>query len=274
MLLKRIPKGKIYVVIGSEFLLVKNTIIKYFTPIYNDKFAKIDRHVSKGIIYSGAYVECADCISDGTIVMPGVVIYQGVTIGRDCVIHPNVVIYPGTKIGNNCVIGPGCTLGSPPLVYNTHFGIDGYSKANIIGGVRIEDSVELGANVNIDAATIGATVIDTGTKIGAHTHIAHDCYIGKHNYIVTQVGIAGWCETGDNCYLAGQVGLAPKVKLGNNVTVDAKSGVHNDLPDNAHVFGTPAVEKKQANRTFAALKYLPNILRRLRALEKRVNNGY
>lgn len=271
---KELPKGKVYILIHAEFFQMKDIIIKYFKPKYNIKLAHTAKNVSRGTVYEGAYIECNDCIGNNTIVMPGVVIYQDVIIGANCVIYANTVIGPGTRIGDDCIIGPGCTIGSPPMVYVTHFGKDGYTRANTIGGVRIENNVELGSGVNIDSAIIGDTIIGEGTKIGAHCHIAHDCVIGRHNYIVTQVGMAGWSRTGDNCYLAGQVGVAPNVIIGNNVRVDAKSGVHNNLPDNAHVFGTPAVSKERSHKTFAALKYLPGILKRLRLLEKKVNNGY
>ena len=265
-----LPKYKEYLLSTDDMFLVKNKLISLFQrALVVDWTKEIDHHN----IFNGATISPNAYVHESATIFPGVVVMSGARIGSDTTIYPNAVIGPNTYIGDDCIIGANCTIGMNPMVYNSNHNGE-YENLTCIGNVVIKDNVELGSGVNIDPAIIGHTKIGEGTKIGSHVHIGHDCQIGKNNYIVNQVGLSGWCSTGDNCYLAGQVGFAPKVKIGNNVKVNAQSGVHSNIPDGAVYFGTPAKEEKESYRIFAALKYLPKLLKRVTMLEKRLNNGY
>lgn len=265
-----LPIEKEYLLTKDDMFLVKSKLVSLFQrPLSVNHEKEIAYHN----IFKGAIVSDSACVHKTATIMHGAVVMSGAVVWADSVVYPNAVIGPNTEIGRNCIIGANCTIGMNPMVYNSNHKGE-YENLTCIGNVVIEDDVELGSGVNIDPAIIGHTRIKEGTKIGAHSHIGHDCQIGKNNYIVTQVGMAGWSRTGDNCYLAGQVGVAPKVKIGHNVKVNAKSGVHSDIPDNSVYFGTPAREEKESYRIFAALKYLPKLLKRVTMLEKRLNNGY
>lgn len=266
-----LPDNKLYIVPQDDYLIYNEMLMEIFY-----KPLKINETLWTGAdkrIHKSAIVSDSSAIGTGTIIMENVVIMSGCYIGDNTTILPNTVIFANTHIGSNCRIGANCTIGSYPMVYSSEMD-KGYTAMNYIGSVYIENNVDIGSQVNIDSAIVGYTLIKDGTKIGAQTHIAHDCIVGKNNYIVTQVGMAGWSQTGDNCYLSGQVGVNGRVKIGNDVTVHAKSGVHNDLPDSTTYFGTPARTKKESFRIFAALKYLPELIKRVALLEKKINNGY
>jgi UDP-3-O-[3-hydroxymyristoyl] glucosamine N-acyltransferase len=136
--------------------------------------------------------------------------------------------------------------------------------------VVIHDDVEIGANAAIDRGALGATVIGQGTKIDNLVHVAHNVTLGRHCLIMGQVGFAGSTRLGDYGVIASQSGIAGHLKLGHQVTVGAKSGVMRDIPDGGVVLGIPAAPDKQAKRQIIAVQHLPDLIRRLRELEKQV----
>lgn len=130
------------------------------------------------------------------------------------------------------------------------------------------DDVEIGANAAIDRAALGSTVIGKGTKIDNLVHVAHNVVMGNHCLVMGQVGFAGSTRLGDYCVIASQSGIAGHLKLGRQATVGAKSGVMRDVPDGGTVLGIPAMPDKQTKRQWISLQQLPDMIHRLRALEK------
>ena len=189
-------------------------------------------------------------------------------LGDDVNLFPNVAIYPRTEIGNRVRIHAGTVIGSDGFGYVLDEGI--HRKVPQIGNVVIGDDVEIGANVTIDRGALGSTVIGKGTKIDNLVQIAHNVEIGEHSIIVAQVGISGSTQLGKYVILAGQVGLAGHLKIGNQVTVAAQSGVMNDIPDAEKWLGTPAQPDKEMKRQFIAMRQLPELLKRVAALEKKL----
>jgi UDP-3-O-[3-hydroxymyristoyl] glucosamine N-acyltransferase len=183
-------------------------------------------------------------------------------------LFPNITVYPHTLIGNRVRIHAGTVIGSDGFGYALDGGV--HRKIPQIGNVVIGDDVEVGANVAIDRGALGPTTIGKGTKIDNLVQIAHNVTIGEHCLIVGQAGIAGSTTLGNYCVLAGQAGIAGHLKLGNQVTVAAQSGVMRDIPDCQKVFGYPAVPDKEAKRQIVALHQLPDLLRRVAALEKKL----
>jgi len=145
-----------------------------------------------------------------------------------------------------------------------------HRKVPQIGNVIIEDDVEIGSNVSIDRGALGATRIGKGSKIDNLVQIAHNVVIGEHCLVISQVGIAGSTKLGNHVVLAGQVGLAGNIKIGNGVVIAAQSGVMRDLPDGgAPWLGSPAYPDKQTKRQWLAVERLPELIRRVKALEKK-----
>jgi UDP-3-O-[3-hydroxymyristoyl] glucosamine N-acyltransferase len=203
-----------------------------------------------------------------TVLMGGNHIGRDSRIGDDACLFPNVVIYAKCQIGNRVAIHAGTTIGSDG--YGYVFDQGQHRKMLQVGNVIIHDDVEIGANAAIDRGALGATVIGQGTKIDNLVHIAHNVVIGRHCLIMGQVGFAGSTHLGDYVVVASQSGIAGHLKLGNQSTVGAKSGVMRDIPDGATVLGYPAAPDKQAKRQWIATAQLPDMIRQLRELEKKV----
>ena len=214
--------------------------------------ARLGRNVAVGAFTSiGEQV----VIGDNVTIFPNVTIENGVTIGDDSLIYPQVSIYYGSKIGRRCIVHSGVVIGSDGYGFATAGGK--HHKIPQIGIVSIEDDVEIGAGTTIDRAALGETVIGEGTKIDNLVQIGHNVKIGKHCFLVAQVGIAGSTELGDYVAVAGQSGFAGHLKIGHRVQVAAKSAVLDDVPDDAKVMGIPAVPFREFARREAMLRRLP-----------------
>ena len=202
------------------------------------------------------------------------VLQAGDVVGDDCKLaddvnlFPNVTVYPHTEIGRRVRIHAGTVVGSDGFGYVQDGGV--HLKVPQIGNVIIGDDVEIGANVTIDRGALGPTVIGKGTKIDNLVQIAHNVEIGEGTLIIAQVGISGSTKLGKYVVLAGQVGLAGHLKIGDHAIVAAKSGVMHDIPDGGKWLGIPAQPDKQTKRQMIAVQRLPELLRRVAELEKKL----
>ena len=207
-------------------------------------------------------------IGDRTIIYPGVVIGDHVTIGSDTIIYPNVSLLQEVSVGNRVIIHSGTVVGSDGFGFAPVGGE--YYKIPQIGKVIIDDDVEIGANVSIDRATLGATHIQKGVKIDNLVQIAHNVVIGEHSVIVSQVGISGSTKVGKHVTLAGQVGLVGHIEIGDHVMIGAQSGVTKSVPEKTILSGSPAVDQRLWKKSQISLLKLPDTLKTIRALEKRI----
>ncbi|MGH7976917.1 MAG: UDP-3-O-(3-hydroxymyristoyl)glucosamine N-acyltransferase [Limisphaerales bacterium] len=189
-------------------------------------------------------------------------------IGDDVNLFPNVTIYPRAQIENRVRIHANSVIGSDGFGYVLDGGV--HRKVPQIGNVVIGDDVEIGAGVTIDRGALGSTVIGKGVKIDNLVQIAHNVEIGEGSLIVAQAGIAGSSKLGNYVVLAGQVGVAGHLKIGNQVTVAGQSGVMSDIPDGGKWLGTPAQPDRQTKRQAIAIQHLPELLKRVAELEKKL----
>jgi UDP-3-O-[3-hydroxymyristoyl] glucosamine N-acyltransferase len=203
-------------------------------------------------------------------VLGGSFIGANSTVGENSLLYSNVTIRENVEIGKGVIIHSGTVIGSDGFGYAKEKGI--HHKIPQIGGVRIEDDVEIGANVTIDRATLGVTRIGRGTKIDNLVQIGHNVDIGENCIIVAQVGIGGSTRVGNDSILAGQVGLAGHIRIGNRVVIGAQSGVTKDIPDDTTVFGYPAREIHKAKRIEAHLSRLHLYIQRLQELERKLKD--
>jgi UDP-3-O-[3-hydroxymyristoyl] glucosamine N-acyltransferase len=213
----------------------------------------------------------------------------GVTIGRDAVIHPHVTIYPGVTIGDHFVchsqvsIREGVTIGNHVTILNgAVIGADGFGfvehggdlfKIPQVGSVTIEDHVEIGANTTIDRATLGATLVRRGVKLDNLVQVAHNCELGEYSRFAAQVGIAGSTRIGKWCLFGGQSACADHATAGDRVSVAARGAFHGEIAQGSTIGGAPAVDIRVYRRMMAALPRLPELLRRIRALEQRLDEA-
>jgi UDP-3-O-[3-hydroxymyristoyl] glucosamine N-acyltransferase len=195
---------------------------------------------------------------------------EGAELGEDVVLYPRVVVRDGVRIGNRVIVHSGAVLGADGFGY----AFDGQAHRKIpqVGGVRIEDDVEIGANTTVDRATLGDTVIGRGSKLDNLVQVGHNCQIGEDVILVSQVGVSGSSRVGRRAVLAGQVGIADHVEIGEGAILTAQSGVPSDVPAGEVWSGTPARPTVHAKRIWAVENRLPDLLRRVRDLEKRLTD--
>ena len=195
-------------------------------------------------------------------------LYPGVFIGDDSAWsatmspYPNVVVREGCRLGSRVIIHSGTVIGSDGFGYVQHSGQ--HHKIPQLGGATIEDDVELGANVTIDRATLGQTIMKRGTKIDNLVQIAHNVTVGEHNIFVAQVGIAGSTTLGKYVMVGGQAGLADHLHIGDHVMIAAKSGVTRSLEGNQIVSGAPVMPHATFLKAQAVIPQLPTVRQRVR----------
>ena len=207
-------------------------------------------------------------IGDRTMLLPGVVIGHNVMIGDDCLIYPNAVLREDTQLGHRVIIHAGAVIGDDGFGFRTSDGQ--HEKVPQLGRVVIEDDVEIGANTCIDRATAGETVIRCGSRIDNLVQVAHNVKIGSNSILCAQVGIAGSTSVGDSVTLAGQVGIIGHISIGDRAMVGAQGGVTKSIPPDGRVSGYPATPHHLAKRIYAAQRRLPDLVKNVRRLEKRV----
>jgi UDP-3-O-[3-hydroxymyristoyl] glucosamine N-acyltransferase len=189
-------------------------------------------------------------------------------LGEEVHLFPNVTLYANTEVGNRVRIHSGSVIGADGFGYVLDGGI--HRKVPQIGIVKLGDDVEIGANVTIDRGALGPTIIGKGTKIDNLVQIAHNVVVGEHCLIVSQAGVAGSAKLGNYVILAGQVGIAGHLKIGDRASIGAQSGVMHDVPAGQRWLWTPAQPDRTAKRQMLAMQELPNLLRRIHAVEKKL----
>jgi UDP-3-O-[3-hydroxymyristoyl] glucosamine N-acyltransferase len=223
-------------------------------------------------------------------IAPFVVIEDDVEIGNNCILYPFVHISRGARIGNNfkayahVSVREFCTIGHNVILQDgVKIGTDGYGYAKKDDGsyykivqsgiVVIEDDVEVGANSTIDRATIGETRICRGAKIDNLVQIGHASVVGENALLCAQVGLAGSSKIGRDVILAGQVGVAGHLTIGDRAVLTAQSGVPSDIEPGSVSSGYPAIDNKNWLKSSTLFKRLPELLRRIEALEKKTGSG-
>jgi UDP-3-O-[3-hydroxymyristoyl] glucosamine N-acyltransferase len=228
--------------------------------------AIIGRDVSIGpfaVVAEGARV------GDRTIVSAHVVIGRSAAVGEDCVLHAHASIRERVRLGHRVVVQDGAVIGSDGYGFartpeGTHY------KIPQIGGVVIEDDVEIGANTTIDRPAVGETRIAAGTKIDNLVQVAHGVRIGRHALLAAQAGVAGSAIIEDHVTLAGQVGVVGHLTVGRGAVVTAQSGVAHSVEAGAFVSGSPAFANRDWLKASAAFRRLPELRKLLAELERRI----
>ncbi|MGQ9619538.1 MAG: UDP-3-O-(3-hydroxymyristoyl)glucosamine N-acyltransferase [Bacteroidales bacterium] len=223
-------------------------------------------------VYLGAYsfVSSGVAIGSGCQIYPQVYIGEKARIGNDCIIYPGVKIYHECIIGNSCVIHAGTVIGSDGFGFAPQAD-NQYRKIPQIGNVVLEDNVEIGANVAIDRATMGSTIIRKGVKIDNLVQIGHNVEIGENTVMAGQTGIAGSTKIGSNCMIGGQVGIVGHLKIADGMKACAQSGIISDIKEkNYTVMGSPAFEHKHYLKSYLLFKKLTGLNELINTLKKEI----
>lgn len=230
--------------------------------------AQIGENASIGpFVYIGPKVR----IGKNAVIYPHVVIYEGAEIGDDFVAHSHAVVREFCKIGNRVILGNGVVVGGDGFGFarredGTHY------KIPQAGITVIEDDVEIQSLCSVDRATIGETRIRRGAKLDSLVQIGHGCVVGENNILCAQVGLAGSSILEKDVLLAGQVGVSGHLTIHEGAVVYAQSGIGGDVPAHATVAGSPAFDASLWRRAVTAFPRLPELLKRVRELEKRVEH--
>ncbi|HEX4170194.1 MAG TPA: UDP-3-O-(3-hydroxymyristoyl)glucosamine N-acyltransferase [Bryobacteraceae bacterium] len=278
-------------VIASEPLLETSTATLVSSNPYFD-FARALALFYKPLppapgVHASAIIAPDAVIGPGASIGAYVVVGGGTAIGARAVLHPHAVIYGGCRIGDDftahshvsvrefSLIGHRVTLHNGVTIGGDGFGFakDNHGRQYKIvqtGRTVIEDDVEVQTLTSIDRATLGETRVKRGAKIDSLCQIGHGCVIGEDNIICGQTGLAGSTTLEENVIMAGQTGSAGHLTIHKNATVWAQSGLNRDVPADSTVSGYPAFEANAWLRASAVYPKLPEMLKTLRILERRI----
>jgi UDP-3-O-[3-hydroxymyristoyl] glucosamine N-acyltransferase len=207
-------------------------------------------------------------IETGATIHPGVHVMAGCRIGAGATIFANAVLYEDTVVGPRAIIHSAVVLGCYGFGYSL---VDGrHQRAAQLGYVEVQADVEIGAGTTVDRGSYGRTIIGEGSKLDDQVMIGHNCRIGRHNLICSQVGIAGSTSTGDYVVMAGQVGIRDHVHIGSRAVLGAKAGISNDVPEKSFYLGCPATPEREQKLMMASYSKLPEMRRELRKLQRQL----
>ncbi len=238
-------------------------------------------------IHPLAHVSPSAQVGEGASIGPFAVVSDDVVIGKNATLHPHVVIYRGARIGDDftahshAVVREFCRIGERVILQNgVVVGGDGFGFARRADGTHykivqsgvtvIEDDVEIQTLTSVDRATVGETRVKRGAKIDSLVQIGHACVVGEDNIICAQVGLAGSSILERNVLLAGQVGVSGHLTVHDNAVVYAQSGIGGDVDAGAVISGSPAFEAREWLRAVTAFSKLPELVRSMRELKKRM----
>jgi UDP-3-O-[3-hydroxymyristoyl] glucosamine N-acyltransferase len=221
--------------------------------------------------FIGAFAVVGERVSIGRNAMlhPHTVIYEGAQIGDDFLAHSHAVVREFCRIGDRVILQNGCVIGGDGFGFakradGTHFKI-------VQSGVAvIEDDVEVQALTGIDRASVGETRVKRGAKIDSLVQVGHAAVVGEDNIICAQAGLAGSSILEKNVLLAGQVGVSGHLTIHDNAVVYAQSGIGHDVPAGSRVSGSPAFAANVWLRAVTAFPKLPELLKTVRELKKKV----
>ena len=267
--LVRVPDA--YTAFATLLAKYQELITQQLTGIQQPSYIAATVAMGKNI-FVGAFAY----LGEKVIIGDNVKIFQGVVLGDNVLVGDNSIIHAGVKIYHDCVIGKNVTIHAGTVIGSDGFGYapqsDGvYKKVPQIGNVVLEDLVEIGANVTIDRATIGSTIIRSGVKLDNLIQIAHNVEIGCNTVIAAQTGISGSTKVGRNVMIGGQVGTAGHIYIADGSKIAGQSGVTKSIKHpNGSFNGTPAADFSSSLRIQAHARNLPDLEKRVKELEKMV----
>lgn len=275
-----VPTG----VISATLIRVENAYESFASLL---RLVDQARPRKKGI-HPTAVIEPTAKVGSDVYIGPYTYVGENCQIGDGCSLYPNVYIgdntkvggksifYPGVKVYHECIIGEGCIIHAGSVIGSDGFGFapqseNEYMKIPQLGNVILEDNVEIGANVTIDRATMGSTIIRKGVKLDNLIQIGHNVEVGENTVMAAQTGIAGSTKIGKNCMFGGQVGIAGHIKIAAGTKIGAQAGILSEIrEENTAIIGSPAIEIRQFMKSSVLFRRLPDMKTKLDSIEKEV----
>ncbi len=248
---------------------VKNNKVGVEQPSFQSETSKYGDNVYLGAF---SYLGNNVVLGNNVKIYPHVYIGDNVTIGNNTTIFSGAKLYSETVVGKNCSINSGAIIGADGFGYSPDKNGE-FQKIPQIGNVIIEDNVDIGAAATIDRATLGSTILRKGVKIDNQVQIAHNVEIDQHSVIAAQTGIAGSTKMGKYCLIGGQVGIAGHLTLGNHLKVQAQTGIGHRAKDGEKLYGSPAIDYGNYVKSYVHFKNLPNIVKQINQIEKKLKNN-
>ena len=264
-------------IVKNSYLALARIMQLYFPPMLPSRLISTNA-VIHPTVEIGKEVAIGDHVSIGkgsrigdfSSIYPGVIIGENVSVGSHCIVYPNVVIYMSVKIGSRVIIHANAVLGSDGFGYAKDGSM--YIKVPQIGGLTIEDDVEIGACTTIDRGSLGQTIVSKGCKLDNLIQIAHNVQIGEDTAIAAQTGISGSTIIGNRVVIAGQVGMVGHIKVGDDSIVTSKAGITSSLPPKSMVSGFPYDDHRRWLRIQGILNHADDLKKRVKLLEKRLES--
>ena len=225
------------------------------------------RHPHAGV-HPAAHVDPSARIGAGTVVYPGAFVGPRAKVGRDCILYPNVAVYDDCVLGDRVIVHSGTAIGVDGFGFATHKGV--HHKIPQVSNVTVGDDVEIGANCTIARGALESTSIGAGTKIDGLVMIGHCATLGRGCIIVAQVAIAGSVSIGDYVVIGGQAAIAGHLTIGDQAQLAGRSAVMADVEPGAVLVGMPAMPSTHARRVYSHFTKLPELVDRVKELEKRL----
>jgi len=232
-----------------------------------DATARLGDHVAVG---PRAVVSAGATVGDRSVLCAGAFVGREAAVGSDTVLAEGVVVRYGCRVGDRVRIGCNSVIGYDGFGYRAVGGV--HEHIPHAGNVVIEDGVQIGACTCVDRAKFGSTVIGAGAIVDDLVMVAHNCRVGAGSVLVAQVGLAGSVKLGRYVVLAGKVGVADNITMGDGAQVGGFSAVHGDLEAGGRYLGVPAIPAKRALRAMQAFTRVPELIKRVRTLEKRLES--
>ena len=261
---------------GAGVLLASEPIPERCTVVVSDPkgaFVQLLQRLFPDVhpagVQPGAHVDPSARLAPGVSVYPGAYVGPDVEVGADTVILPNAVLLRGSVVGAGCVVGPGAVLGHAG--FGLHPGPRGPAPVPQVGRVVLGDEVGIGANSCVDRAFLEETRLGDNTQLDNLVQVGHNCDLGRGVVLAAQVGLSGSVRVGDGVVMAGQAGVADHVNVAAGAQVGGQAGVNRDLDGGQRYMGTPAMPLRLFAKVAAASKQIPELLRRVRRLERRIS---
>ncbi|WP_323017502.1 UDP-3-O-(3-hydroxymyristoyl)glucosamine N-acyltransferase [Castellaniella sp.] len=217
-----------------------------------------------------AVIESRTRIGAGSRVGAGCVIGPDCTIGRDSLLHAHVTLYHGVQVGARAILHAGVVLGADGFGFAPDPRTSGaWAKIAQLGGVRIGDDVEIGANTTVDRGAVEDTVLGNGVKLDNQIMIGHNCRIGDHTAMAACVGVAGSTVMGQRCVIGGAAMFGGHLTLGDDVHISGGTAVTSDILKAGRYTGVfPVAEHGTWQHNAAVIGQLAQLRKRVRATER------